>query len=103
MESNKITLCITGAAGNIAYSLIPMVVSGQLFGPRTSIDLTLLDLPATEAVLKGISMELIDGAYNLLSSCVYSTDPKVTFKQADVVIFLGGSARKPGQERRDLL
>lgn len=103
MDSNKIKVCVTGAAGNIAYSLIPMIVSGQVFGPRTSVYLTLLDLPTMESTLKGIAMELEDGAYTLLSGLEYGSDPLILFKDCDLVIFLGGTARKPGQDRRDLL
>lgn len=103
MDSKKIRLCITGAAGNIAYSLIPMIASGQMFGPRTLVELTLLDLPTMEYALKGIAMELEDGAYPTLLSVEYGSDPKQMFKDCDVVIFLGGASRQPGQERRDLL
>jgi malate dehydrogenase len=103
MEKNKIKICVTGAAGNIAYSLIPMIMSGQVFGPRTSISLTLLDLPQFEYALKGIVMELEDGAYPLLDKVEYGTDPVKLFEDCDLVIFLGGASRQPGQERRDLL
>jgi malate dehydrogenase len=103
METKKLKVCITGAAGNIAYSLIPMIASGQVFGSRTSIHMSLLDLPNLEHALKGIAMELEDGAYHLLSAIEYGSDVKQMFKDCDVVIFLGGAARQPGQERRDLL
>jgi len=103
MENKKIKVCITGAAGNIAYSLIPMIASGQMFGPRTLVHLTMLDLPNMEYALKGIAMELEDGAYPLLYAIEYGSDPKQMFAECDVVIFLGGASRQPGQERRDLL
>lgn len=103
METNRVKICVTGAAGNIAYSLIPMIASGQIFGSRTSIHLTMLEIEGMESVLKGMAMELEDGAYPLLSSIEYGYDPKEMFKDCDVIIFLGGAARKPGQERRDLL
>jgi len=103
MEKNRVKICVTGAAGNIAYSLIPMIADGQMFGPRTLIQLTLLDLPNLEYALKGIVMELEDSAYPLLESVEYGFNPKDMFRDCDVVIFLGGAARQPGQERRDLL
>jgi len=79
------------------------VASGQVFGTRTKIQLSLLDLPNLEYALKGIAMELEDGAYPLLTGIEYGSDDKQMFKNCDVVIFLGGAARQPGQERRDLL
>ena len=103
MDLSKLKVCITGAAGNIAYSLIPMIASGQMFGARTTLSLTLLDLPEFQFALKGIIMELEDSAYSLLSGVEYGSDPTKIFKDCDVVIFLGGASRLPGQERRDLL
>lgn len=56
-----------------------------------------------EKVLKGVEMEIIDGAYPLLKSVQIGSDPKQMFKNVDVVVFLGGYPRKPGMERKDLL
>jgi malate dehydrogenase len=103
MDLRKLKVCVTGAAGNIAYSLLPMIASGQMFGPRTKVLLTLLDLPEFQYSLKGIIMELEDSAYPFLAGTDYGSDPKKMFKDCDIVIFLGGASRLPGQERRDLL
>ena len=103
MERDSIKVCITGAAGNLAYSFIPILVSGYVFGPRTSIHLTLLDLSSKEYALKGLYLELEDGAFPLLKKIEYGSDPKKMFEGCDLVLFLGGASRQPGQERRDLL
>ena len=103
MDKELLKVCITGAAGNIAYSLLPLLASGHVFGPRTSLHLNLLDIPTQEYALKGISLELEDGAYSLLHKIEYGSDAKTMFQDCDLAIFLGGSSRQPGQERRDLL
>jgi malate/lactate dehydrogenase len=96
MEFTTITVCVTGAAGNIAYSLIPLIVGGHMFGPKTTIHLRLLDLSVCETLLKGVVMELEDSAYPLLLSTKYGSEPKLLFEACDIVIFLGGAARQPG-------
>ena len=103
MERNHLKICITGAAGNLAYCFLPMLVTGQVFGSRTSIDLTLLDIPQKDFALKGLVLELEDGAFPLLRKIEYGSDPKPMFQDCNVVIFMGGASRQPGQERRDLL
>ena len=103
MDKQNIKICITGAAGNLAYSLIPMLALGQIFGTRTNIHLTLLDVPSKEYALKGLCLELEDGAFPLLKKVEYGIEPKSMFEGCDIVVFLGGASRQPGQERRDLL
>jgi len=105
MESDKKTLkvTVTGAAGLIAYSFLPMLASGQVFGNDIKIDLSLLDIPQAEATLKSVVMELEDGAYPLLKAVSWGTDPKIVFKGANVVVFIGGFPRKDGQERKEML
>jgi len=66
MESKSLNICITGAAGRIAYNLYNPLCSGQIFGPNCSINLNLLDLPRNNHKLKGILLELEDGAYHML-------------------------------------
>lgn len=97
-----LTICITGAAGQIAYSFIPLLLGGQVFG-ETKIALKLLDIPQMEKVLKGVEMEIRDCAYELLESIEIGSEAKILFKDADVIVFLGGYPRKPGMERKDLL
>jgi malate/lactate dehydrogenase len=74
-----------------------------MFGPYQKVILQLIELPAAEKVLKGLVMELNDGAYNLVHSIVATTDPLVGFKDADVAVLVGARPRGPGMERKDLL
>eukprot|EP00331_Platyophrya_macrostoma_P026126 CAMPEP_0176452932 /NCGR_PEP_ID=MMETSP0127-20121128/28885_1 /TAXON_ID=938130 /ORGANISM="Platyophrya macrostoma, Strain WH" /LENGTH=327 /DNA_ID=CAMNT_0017841591 /DNA_START=47 /DNA_END=1030 /DNA_ORIENTATION=+ len=105
MDKSKKTLkvAVTGAAGNIAYSLIPMLANGDVFGPDVSVHISMLDLPDCEVLMKGVAMELEDCAFPLLAGIEYGTDPKKMLKDVDVAILLGGKIRTPGMERIDLL
>lgn len=94
---------VTGAAGQIAYSLLPLLVSGKVFGSRQSICLQLLEIPPALSALNGVVMELEDVASPLLRNIVATTDPKTAFQDADVVILVGAFPRRAGMERRDLL
>ncbi|KAF6003695.1 hypothetical protein F1559_004592 [Cyanidiococcus yangmingshanensis] len=99
-----ITIAVTGAAGQIAYSLLPLLASGSVFGSRQRVALQLLDLPVTESVLQGVTLELEDGAYPLLELPVkYTSVSEEAFANADIVVLLGSFPRKPGMERKDLL
>eukprot|EP01017_Pseudomicrothorax_dubius_P016998 TRINITY_DN1926_c0_g2_i1.p1 TRINITY_DN1926_c0_g2~~TRINITY_DN1926_c0_g2_i1.p1 ORF type:complete len:309 (-),score=106.74 TRINITY_DN1926_c0_g2_i1:61-987(-) len=102
MES-AVRVCVTGAAGQIGYSLLPLICTGRVFGAGKKVHLRLLDIAPMEEVLKGVLLEIEDGAYPLVASIQISSDPRVAFKDADFVIFLGGFPRKPGMERRELL
>jgi len=102
-SQKELTVCITGAAGQIAYSLINMVCSGQVFGSNTILNIRLLDIEPCVQILKGLQLELEDCAYTLVKSIDVGHDPSVLFKNIDVGIFLGGFPRKPGMERKDLL
>ena len=92
---NSIKVCVTGAAGQIAYSFLPLLLTGEVFGNRT-IELRLLDIPQCEAVLKGVIMELNDAVFPYLKSVTSGSSPKDMFKDADVIVFLGGFPRKKG-------
>jgi len=70
-------------------------LTGQVFDNR-QIDLRLLDIPQCEEVLKGVIMEIEDGVYTRLDKVSSGSDPHVMFKDADVIVFLGGFPRKPG-------
>ena len=94
---------VTGAAGQIGYSILPMIASGQLLGPTTMIDLALLDIPQCLDGLRGVAMEIQDCAYPLLNSIKYGSDPREILKDLDIIIFLGGFPRKAGMERKELL
>lgn len=102
--TKSLRILITGAAGQIAYCFLPLLCSGEVFGKDVKISLNLLDIPQQAEVLQGLVYELEDCDFPLLGNIVYkANDPKELFKDIDVAIFLGGSPRKPGMERRDLL
>jgi len=105
MSKAPVRVCITGAAGQIGYALLPHICSGKTFGPDQPIILHLLDLniEAVQTNLKGVKMELEDSTYPLLKGCVTTGDATVAFTNADFVIMLGAFPRKDGMERKDLL
>lgn len=98
-----LTVAITGAAGQIAYSLAPLIARGEMLGPQQKVILHLLDIPPMLKNLEGVQMELQDCAFPLLSSVIVTADAKVAFAGCDVVIMCGAFPRKPGMERKDLL
>ena len=101
LENKKIA--ITGAAGQIAYALLFRLVSGQLFGDATTIDLRLIDIEPALPALKAVVMELEDCAFPLLYDITVTADPRVGFKDADTILLVGAAPRKSGMERADLL
>lgn len=94
---------MTGAAGQIGYSLIYMVASGSVFGENQPIILQLLDIPPAMGVLAGLGMELDDCAFPLVQEVIATDDPLVAFKDADAAFMVGAFPRKEGMERKDLL
>jgi malate dehydrogenase len=98
-----VKVTITGAAGRIAYSLIPLLLHGHIFGPTTFIDLVLLDIPDALQKLQGIALEIDDSNYSLLNSVMITVDAEEAFVNTEVAILLGGYPRLPGMERRDLI
>jgi len=94
---------ITGAAGQIAYSLIFQVSKGGMLGATTPVDLCLLDIPPAEEALKGVVMEIEDCAFPLVNSVTATTDYKTAFSGADIALLVGARPRGPGMERADLL
>jgi malate dehydrogenase len=96
-------VCITGAGGQIAYSLIFRIASGALFGKDQPIALHLLETPQGEKVLKGVAMELDDCTFPLLKEVKIGSDPDVLFGDVDTVFLVGAKPRGPGMERKDLL
>ena len=103
MEKKPIVVCVTGAAGQIGYSLIPLIASGEMFGPDHMVELRLLDIAPMMVALSGIAMELQDCAYPVLAGVKYGSDPKEMFKDLDIGLFVGGFPRKEGMERKDLI
>jgi len=98
-------VAVTGAAGQIGYSLLFRIAAGEMLGPDQPVILQLLEIPDEKAqkALGGVIMELDDCAFPLLESVVPTADPKVAFKDADVALLVGARPRGPGMERKDLL
>merc|ERR1712142_1018427 len=93
----------TGAAGQIAYSLIYQVASGYVFGNNQPLILHLLDIAPMMMVLGGVVMEIQDCAFPLVRDVVATDDPNVGFKDIDAAFLVGAMPRKEGMERKDLL
>jgi malate dehydrogenase len=100
-----VRVAVTGAAGQIGYSLLFRIASGQMLGPDQPVSLQLLELPIekVQAALKGVMMEVEDCAFPLLAGMSGTGDPKVAFKDADYALLVGAKPRGPGMERKDLL
>lgn len=94
---------VTGGAGQIAYALVPHLISGKVFGPTTRLIIHLLDIPGTENVLRGVQMEIEDAASPVVVGVVGTTDLRTACTGVDYAILLGGFPRLPGMERKDLL
>jgi len=94
---------ISGAAGQIAYSIVFRIASGEFLGKNQRVILHLLDLPFQEQVLKGVMAELHDCAFPLLDNVVITSDLSVAFKDVDYNFLVGAKPRGPGMERADLL
>ncbi len=97
------TVAVTGAAGQIGYSLLPRIVAGEMFGPDRKIRLQLLEIPPALDALRGVAMELQDCAFPLLKEVVTTTDPDTAFSGANWCLLVGSKPRGPGMERADLL
>ena len=98
-----IRVAVTGAAGQIGYSLLFPIAAGQVFGPDQPVILQLLELPVAINALEGVKMELSDGAFPLVQDIIASSDADVAFGDADVALLVGSKPRGPGMERADLI
>ena len=100
-----VRVAVTGAAGQIGYSLLFRIASGEMLGKDQPVILQMLELPMekAQAALKGVMMELEDCAFPLLAGMVGTDDPMVAFKDADYALLVGAMPRGPGMERKDLL
>ncbi|MBI3897377.1 MAG: malate dehydrogenase [Gammaproteobacteria bacterium] len=98
-------VAVTGAAGQIGYSLLFRIASGEMLGTDQPVILQLLEIPDEKAqkALTGVMMELDDCAFPLLAGMVAASDPMVAFKDADIALLVGARPRGPGMERKDLL
>ena len=101
MKSTVVT--VTGAAGQIGYSLLFRIASGELLGKEQNIILKLLDITPAMPALEGVKMEIDDCAFPLVSDIVVTDKPKVAFEDSDIVFLVGARPRKAGMERKDLL
>ncbi|HVJ75654.1 MAG TPA: malate dehydrogenase [Casimicrobiaceae bacterium] len=100
-----VRVAVTGAAGQIGYSLLFRIAAGEMLGRDQPVILQLLEVPVdkVQAALKGVMMELEDCAFPLLAGMSGTGDPKVAFKDADIAMLVGARPRGPGMERKDLL
>ena len=101
MTIKKIT--ITGAAGNICYSLIFRILSKSVFAQNTRIQLSLLDIKETMSVLQGIKYEVEDCAFEVLDSIIITDNPEDAFSDSDFILLIGAKPRSEEMERSDLL
>jgi malate dehydrogenase len=98
-----VRVAVTGAAGQIGYSLLFRIASGAMLGPKQPVILQLLEVTPALGALGGVAMELEDCAFPLLAGIVQTDDPNVAFKDADYALLVGAMPRKEGMERSDLL
>ena len=105
MSKAPVRVAVTGAAGQIGYSLLFRIAAGDMLGKDQPVILQLLEIPDEKAqkALKGVMMELDDCAFPLLHGIVPASDPMVAFKDAEVALLVGARPRGPGMERKDLL
>jgi malate dehydrogenase len=94
---------VTGAAGQIGYSLVFRIASGQLLGPDQPVDLRLLEIPPAMGALDGVAMELIDCAFPLLAGLDLHDDPTDAFDGVNIALLVGSRPRTKGMERAELL
>mmetsp|Transcript_9169 Transcript_9169/g.31043 ORF Transcript_9169/g.31043 Transcript_9169/m.31043 type:complete len:334 (-) Transcript_9169:672-1673(-) len=99
----SVTVAVTGAAGQIAYSLLPRLLDGTVFGEDVKVNLHLLDIPPALEAMKGVVLELEDLRTPRLGSTIVTSDPEEALAGADVAVLLGAFPRKEGMERADLL
>ncbi|MET0144339.1 MAG: malate dehydrogenase [Ilumatobacteraceae bacterium] len=102
-STNPVRVAVTGAAGQIGYSLLFRIASGSMLGPDTPVALQLLEITPALGALEGVRMELDDCAFPLLSEIVCTDDADVAFGDVDVALLVGAMPRKAGMERSDLL
>ena len=101
--SNPVRVTVTGAAGQIGYSLVFRIASGQLLGPDQPVDLRLLEIPQAMGALEGVAMELVDCAFPLLTGLDLHDNPEEGFDGVNVALLVGSRPRTKGMERAELL
>jgi malate dehydrogenase len=105
VKKAPLRVAVTGAAGQIGYSLLFRIASGEMLGKDQPVVLQMLEIPdeKAQAALKGVMMELDDCAFPLLAGMAAASDPKVAFRDIDVALLVGARPRSKGMERKDLL
>ena len=96
-------IAITGAAGQICYSMLFRIAAGDIYGPDQPVSLHLLEITPALGLLEAVKMELDDCAFPLLADVVVTDDPKVALNGVDAALFVGAKPRGPGMERSDLI
>ena len=103
MSKTPVRVAVTGAAGQIGYSQLFRIASGEMLGKDQPVILQLLDLPQAQKACQGVIMELDDCAFPLLAGVFATDDPDTAFKDADICLLVGARPRGPGMERSELL
>ena len=101
--NSPIKVAVTGAAGQIGYSLLPRIASGAIFGPDQPIELHLIEIPPALKALEGVVMELHDCAFPLLHNVEATVDLNEGFRGVSWALLVGSVPRRAGMERKDLL
>ena len=101
--TSPVRVTITGAAGQISYSLLFRIAAGEMLGPNQPVILQMLEITPALDALKGVAMELEDCAFPLVEGIVCTDQADVAFKDADYALLVGARPRGPGMERKDLL
>jgi malate dehydrogenase len=100
-----VRVAVTGAAGQIGYSLLFRIAAGEMLGRDQPVILQMLELPLdkAQAALRGVMMEIEDCAFPLVAGMTAAAEPEAAFKDADIALLVGARPRGPGMERKDLL
>jgi malate dehydrogenase len=101
--ANEVRVTVTGAAGQVAYSLLTRLCSGEVFGPDRKVILQLLEITPAMQALEGVAMELEDCGFLTLGGLVLTDDPNKAFAGCNYALLVGAFPRKQGMERKDLL
>ncbi len=101
--NDPVRVTVTGAAGQIGYSLLFRIASGQLLGPDTPVDLRLLEIPPAMGALEGVAMEIVDCAFPLLANLDLHDNPEDAFDGVNIALLVGSRPRTKGMERAELL
>ncbi|MGA8148671.1 MAG: malate dehydrogenase [Gallionellaceae bacterium] len=98
-----IRITVTGAAGQIGYSMLFRIADGDMLGHEQPVILQLLDVPQAQQALRGVAMELEDCVFPMLQQIIVTDDPRIAFRDAEVALLVGARPRSKGMERKDLL